>query len=228
MFSRIQKFDDIVLEKITRLHRPTLNRIMRVVTHMGTAGVVWFLIAIPFFFTRMGRIVGTNMVMGLSITHVMGEILIKHIVCRERPCHKLEDEDQIIDRPKYYSFPSGHSASSFCMAMITFLRCRWYIFLPVLILASAIAFSRLYLRVHYLTDILVGILIGLICGGASVSLVNYVYFDLTYNIMKHANPTVASGMPMAFEHIVTELIVWSIVAVIGLLLIYFFHRRNKP
>lgn len=227
MIDRIQQFDDKILDNIPRLHRPLLNKFMRVATHLGTGGVIWFAIAIPFFFAPRGRIIGTNMIMGLSITHVLGEILIKHIVCRERPCHKIKDEAQIIEKPKYYSFPSGHTASSFCMVAVAIMRCEWYIWIPILMLASLIAFSRIYLRVHYLTDVLVGAVIGLICGRASVSLVNYVYYNLTYEIMKKADPTKTAGMLMSVEHMVTELIVLSAIILLGVIFLYIFHRRKK-
>ncbi len=230
MLNRIQKIDDAVLNGVVKLHRPLLNKIFGIFTHLGNAGIIWFAIAIPFLFTTLGRIVGINMIIGLSLTHVIGEILIKHIVCRERPCHKLDDDAQIINRPKDYSFPSGHTAASFCMVAISIARCSWYICLPVTLLALAMGFSRVFLRVHYLSDVLCGALIGIISGRLSVSVVDYTYYDLTVIIMKnHTVPYVdpVNGMPMSSAHILTEIIVWLVIAVIGVSLLIFFHRRGK-
>lgn len=69
-----------------------------------------------------------------------------------------------INKPKDHSFPSGHSASSFCAFTVTAWCCPPWIWIPALILAGAIAFSRMYLRVHYLTDVLGGIVLGVING----------------------------------------------------------------
>lgn len=230
MFKKIQKIDDKVFDSIVKCHRPLLNKIFSVFTTLGNGGVIWFLISIPFFFFPSTRIVGVNMVIGLSLTHVMGEIFIKHIVCRERPCHKLDDEQQIINRPKYYSFPSGHTASSFSMATTALLRCEWYIWLPILLLACTMAFSRMYLRVHYLSDIMGGMAVGVIGGTLSVKLVNYAYFHLTAKIMAGYTPPlepISGTMPMTLEHFIAELVVWSIIAVVGVTLLIIFHFKKK-
>ena len=114
--------------------------------------------------------VGLNIVLGIAIAHLMGEIIIKHVVKRIRPCHHLEDDEQIINRPKYYSFPSGHATASFSVVGVALLRCDTGVLLPIILLASLIAFSRLYLRVHYLTDVVAGVLLGLTSGMCSVFL----------------------------------------------------------
>ena len=99
---------------------------------------------------------------GLAWAHLMGEIIIKHIVKRVRPCHTLDDDEQLIDRPRFYSFPSGHTTASFAMVGVA------------LMLAMLIAFSRIYLRVHYLTDVIAGMILGLTCGICSVLIFNTV------------------------------------------------------
>lgn len=181
LIDKIQKIDDKVLDKIKTINRPILNKIMIVITSLGTFGTVWFVIAIIMMITKTYRSVGVNLVIGLAITHLLGEFTLKRIVCRSRPCHKLDDEELIIDRPKYYSFPSGHPAASFCVVGVVFLRCQPIIWVPILILALLIGFSRLYLRVHFLTDVLAGALLGFICGCASVGImvnlvINYGWF----------------------------------------------------
>ena len=100
--------------------------------------------------------------------HVMGEGLIKHVVKRIRPCHSLDDDEQLINRPRFYSFPSGHTTASFAMVGVSVLRCQVITFVPIIILASLISFSRIYLRVHYLTDVIAGVLLGTSCGMLSV------------------------------------------------------------
>lgn len=181
LIEKIQKIDDIVLEKIKTVNRPFINKIMIAVTSLGTFGTVWFVISVLMLITKTYRSVGINMIIGLAITHLLGEFTLKRLVCRSRPCQKLDDEELIIDRPKYYSFPSGHTAASFCVVGVTFLRCQPIIWVPILILAMLIGFSRIYLRVHFLTDVLAGAMLGFICGCASVGImanlvINYGFF----------------------------------------------------
>ena len=111
---------------------------------------------------------------GLAWAHLMGEIIIKHIVKRVRPCHTLDDDEQLIDRPRFYSFPSGHTTASFAMVGVALMRCKVITFMSILMLAMLIAFSRIYLRVHYLTDVIAGMILGLTCGICSVLIFNTV------------------------------------------------------
>lgn len=175
MFQRIQYIDDVFLNWIGRLHKPVLNKIMTVISALGSKGIIWFIICIPFLIIPSLRLTGLNIIVGLGITNVSGEAVIKHIVCRVRPCHKLEDDELIVKRPRYYSFPSGHTASSFSVVAVVAFR-LWPVAIPIALLASIMGFSRLYLRVHYLTDVLCGMILGLLCGFLSVELFNQLVF----------------------------------------------------
>ena len=162
MFGRIQNIDNRVLDNISRIHKPALNKIMITASRAGNAGIVWWAICLPFLINSNWRATGANFVFGLAWAHLMGEIIIKHIVKRVRPCHTLDDDEQLIDRPRFYSFPSGHTTASFAMVGVA------------LMLAMLIAFSRIYLRVHYLTDVIAGMILGLTCGICSVLIFNTV------------------------------------------------------
>lgn len=172
MFGRIQNVDNRVLERIGRIHRPVLNKIMIAVSKSGNLGLVWWAVCIPFFIIPKWRLTGFNIVFALCFAHLMGEIILKHIVRRVRPCHHLDEDDQLIDPPRFYSFPSGHTTASFAVVGVALLRCVPIASFPILILAITIAFSRIYLRVHYLTDVLCGVVLGLACGISSVFIFN--------------------------------------------------------
>lgn len=174
MFGRIQNIDNRVLERMGNLHKPGLNKIMITASRAGNLGIIWWAICIPFLAYPAWRMTGLNIVFGLCLAHLMGEIILKHIVKRVRPCHHLGDDEQLINRPKFYSFPSGHTTASFAVVGVAMLRCRLITFLPILLIASLIGFSRIYLRVHYLTDVIVGVLLGFVCGICSVLLFNAV------------------------------------------------------
>jgi undecaprenyl-diphosphatase len=175
VFGRIQNIDDRVLERILKIHKPALDKTMILFSKAGTFGTVWWLICMPFLFNQERRVTGINFVLGLAIVHLMGQMLIKNIVKRARPCHRLDDDDLIVDRPRYYSFPSGHTAASFAFVGVALMRCGLLFTLSVLLLASLISFSRIYLRVHYLTDVVAGVLLGLLCGVGSVLIMNSVF-----------------------------------------------------
>jgi undecaprenyl-diphosphatase len=170
ILTKIQTIDELILEKISRMHSPFRNRVMKIITSLGNVGWVWFLLCLILLSLPKYRNAGVNIIFGLLINQVMGEGIIKHIVKRTRPCHLLDDDEQIINRPKHYSFPSGHAAASFAVSAVVLCTCKWYVFLPVLLLAMLIAFSRMYLRVHYLTDVLCGAVLGFLCGLSSVAL----------------------------------------------------------
>lgn len=172
MFGRIQNIDNRVLDRIGNIHKPALNRIMITASRAGNLGIIWWAICLPFILRSYWRATGFNIVFGLCVAHLMGEIIIKHIVKRVRPCHHLGDEEQLIDRPRFYSFPSGHTTASFAVVGVVLLRCRLFTFMPILALAMLISFSRIYLRVHYLTDVLAGAVLGFVCGICSVMIFN--------------------------------------------------------
>ena len=96
MFGRIQNIDNRVLDNISRIHKPALNKIMITASRAGNAGIVWWAICLPFLINSNWRATGANFVFGLAWAHLMGEIIIKHIVKRVRPCHTLDDDELII------------------------------------------------------------------------------------------------------------------------------------
>ncbi len=183
MFGRIQNIDNRVLENIGKIHKPALNRIMITASRAGNFGTIWWAICLPFLIRAPWRATGLNFVFGLALAHLMGEIIIKHVVKRVRPCHQLGDEEQLIDRPRFYSFPSGHTTASFAFVGVAILRCKPITFLPILLLAMLIGFSRIYLRVHYLTDVIAGTVLGFVCGISSVLIFNSVVPMLLPNLM---------------------------------------------
>lgn len=172
MFARLKHLDNRIFDNIPRLHRPAINRIMLVASKLGNAGIVWWFVCILFLLIPKWRYTGLVIIFSIGLTSLMGEGIIKHAVKRTRPCSSLEEEDKLVNNPRtVYSFPSGHTASSFSVSTVVLLsRCPVYTAAPILLLAITIGFSRIYLRVHYLTDVVVGLLLGAVCGTASIML----------------------------------------------------------
>lgn len=146
------------------MQSPLLDQIMPVISRMGNGGLVWIVIAALLMTCRKYRTAGLMMICAVALGAVLGEVFLKNLFRRVRPFVTFPHFELLIKRPlTRYSFPSGHATSSFAAAG-TVLRTvdRWLIKVPMLLLACAVAFSRVYLLVHYPSDILGGMLLGLL------------------------------------------------------------------
>ncbi len=171
MLKKIQKLDNCIVEKIAHIHTPVLNKIMIIFTKLGNGAFIWWItLCFPFLLQRTTRKTGIYLTIALGVTYVTGELIIKPLFSRTRPSSKLQDNELIIKRPKDYSFPSGHTASSFTAFTVSLIMCPAYIFIPVLIGTILISFSRMYLRVHYFSDVLCGAILGTFNGALCVFL----------------------------------------------------------
>ncbi len=157
----IKHIDEVILIFIKdNLSNNFFNIIMPIISALGNIGFIWILSAIVMISMKKYRNYGFAVITALAIGYLIGNIILKNIFARIRPYNMIEGIELLIAPLSDFSFPSGHTLSSFAAAMIIFAaNKRWGI--PAFILASLIAFSRMYLFVHYPTDIIAGILIGL-------------------------------------------------------------------
>ena len=173
MFDFIQNIDISVIEKIYRfqhnLNSELFNRIMIFFTNLGDYGTVWIAIALILFLNKKYRKTGILAFVSLAICSVIVNIILKPLIQRPRPFTEIADIILLIKTPKDYSFPSGHTAASFVMVYIFFRHIKKY-FIPVFITGILIAFSRMYLTVHFPSDIIAGIIIGIFSGYAGEKL----------------------------------------------------------
>lgn len=156
-------FDLSILKFISENFRhPVLDKILVFVTNLGEAGAIWFAAAIVLLFFKKTRKIGAITIASLLLCALLNEVIIKNIVQRARPFVTNDFIELIIKKPNSYSFPSGHTAMSFAAAgvWVRFTENKRYklIFIALALLMS---FSRLYLMVHYPTDVLAGIVVGL-------------------------------------------------------------------
>lgn len=151
-----------ILNAIGQLSHPILDKIMLFFTHLGEIGFIWILIGVGLLFSKKYRKYGIILLLGLLSGLLVGNVFLKNIVARPRPSW-LQEMALLIKNPTDYSFPSGHTLSSFIAATIlTLTNRKWgYWAIP---LASLIAFSRLYLYVHFPSDVLFGMVLGIILG----------------------------------------------------------------
>jgi len=140
-----------------------LDVLMPIITKLGNAGMIWIVLAIALLISRKYRKVGFALLFALSLDLTVCNIILKPLVARIRPCDVNTAVQLLVARPTDYSFPSGHTASSFAAVSALYFSRQWF-WKPGLVLAVLIAFSRLYLYVHYPTDVLAGAMIGIILG----------------------------------------------------------------
>ena len=156
--------DWAILDKIqSMLSSGFMDWLMPRITVLGDAGIIWIVIGIILLLCKKHRRTGFLVLAGLFLGLIIGNGIIKNVVARPRPCWLDTDFNVLISVPKDFSFPSGHTQASVIAAtIITLYRKEWgWIVIP---LATAIAFSRLYLYVHYPTDVLGGAVLGVIIG----------------------------------------------------------------
>lgn len=147
------------------------DQLMPFFSLINNHGEVWIALAIILMINKDTKIrrLGISVLIALAIGNIIGDQILKNIITRQRPIGIEFGFDFIIKLPKSYSFPSGHTTSSFAVfGAFLFSKARYKYW--VLALASFIAFSRIYLHVHYPSDILGGIVLGLICGKLAVKL----------------------------------------------------------
>ena len=152
-----------ILYFIQGLHTPFLDRFMTAVTSLGDKGWFFIVLGIILFCFKWTRKMGAAVLLSLAAGGLIGNVVLKNLVMRDRPCWIDESVRLLIQNPKDFSFPSGHTLASFETAVSIFLYNRkWGV--PVLVLASVIALSRLYLFVHFPTDVLSGMALGIFIG----------------------------------------------------------------
>lgn len=147
------------------MRNPTLDLLMPAITALGNSGLIWLLLAGVLLLTPKHRRAGAAVLAGLVLEIICCNMVLKPLVARVRPCDVNTAVQLLIARPDDFSFPSGHTGASFAAAAALFAD-RNRLWIPSLILALLIAFSRLYLYVHYPTDILAGAAIGMMAGWA--------------------------------------------------------------
>lgn len=170
MIEHLKKFDNTVLKWINvKFRNKVFDRIMPIITSIGNLGIVWIVISVLLITKKDYRILGQMIIIALIITTIVGEGIIKNLVRRKRPFYDESEKELLITKPITYSFPSGHTASSFAVAAV-FIKSDNAASFEIIVLANLIAFSRIYLGVHYPSDVIGGGVIGVLCGILTVML----------------------------------------------------------
>lgn len=174
----IVNIDVAVYKFVDSIMNPVLDVIMTFITHLGdTPGIVWFVLGICLLIPKKTRKLGVLLFAGLVVSSVINNLCLKEFIERPRP-YNLDPEvwlnagytyewPGLIKKSSSWSFPSGHTSTSIGAAFALLLSCKkkhLAIGIPAFILSFLIGFSRIYVHVHYPTDVIVGAVVGLIGG----------------------------------------------------------------
>ena len=161
-----ENFDLPILRWIaSNLHSAFGDAVMPIITLLGDAGIFWIAIAAILLFIPKTRKIGLSMGAALLMGLLICNVTLKPLVARIRPYdyelqHFQTQIPLLVEGLHDFSFPSGHTIASFEAATVILLyNKKWGI--AAMVLAALIAFSRLYLYVHYPTDVLASVVLGI-------------------------------------------------------------------
>lgn len=152
-----------ILDFIQTLHTPVLDKIMVGVTKLGDVGIIWIILTAILLIIPKTRRTGGVMLVALVVQTVLCNVILKNLFARTRPYDVNTTVQLLVPKLHDFSFPSGHTSASFTAVSALYFS-KDKLWKPALILAYLIAVSRLYLYVHYPTDVLGGLLLGVLSG----------------------------------------------------------------
>ena len=160
----MNQFEASIILWIQENLRGPLDGVVKFITHLGDDGLLWIAMGIVLLFWKKTRPIGITVLLSLLFDYLIINVALKTLVARPRPFVVNELIQPLITNVSpYRSFPSGHSGGSFAAMFALYKWVPKKVGIPALILASLVALSRLYVGVHYPTDIIAGCIIGFIC-----------------------------------------------------------------
>lgn len=171
----MNQFEASIILWIQENLRGALDGLWLFITHLGDDGILWIILGIVLLFWKKTRPIGFTMLFSLLFDFLIVNVTLKDLVARPRPFVVNEAITPLVmDVSPYKSFPSGHSGGSFAAMFALYKWVPKKVGIPALILAALVALSRLYVGVHYPTDIIAGCIIGFMCSVWAYYLVQFV------------------------------------------------------
>ena len=151
---------DILLWIQNNIRNDVLTPIFKFITTLGNAGVIWIVLSVGLLIPKKTRRVGVLALVSLLFSALIDNVILKNVVARTRPYEVIEGLTSLVGVQKDYSFPSGHTGSAFAAAVVMFRELPKKLGIPILVFVCLMGLSRLYVGVHYPSDVLGGVLIG--------------------------------------------------------------------
>lgn len=162
---------EILLWIQNHLRMEFLNPVVILITSLGNAGWFWLAVCAALLITKKYRRTGLTGLTAILIGFLITNLWLKNMVARIRPYETIEGLRLIGERAADFSFPSGHSTCSMAAAVVLFARLPSRQGALALALGILICASRLYIGIHYPTDVLAGIGIGTMSAIAAMKII---------------------------------------------------------
>ncbi len=153
------------------LRQEWMTPFWKLITSLGDSGWFWIVLALALVCFRRWRRTGVTVLLAVAIGALITNVALKPLVARIRPYDVIEGLSLLVERQIDLSFPSGHTCAAFAAGTVCFVQLRRPWGACLLALAVLIAVSRLYVGVHYPTDVLGGMAVGLFGAWAALRLV---------------------------------------------------------
>lgn len=163
---KVDDFDTAIESRIAPARGPVLDMVFYTASFLGDHGLIWITLAIIRYFTGIGGAEAAHFAAIRSVCAEAGQAVfvnagLKSLFRRQRPIPEF-DRPYHLRIPRTTSFPSGHSTASFTAAILLSDGTPWGWF--VFPLACLISFSRVYVRIHHVSDVIGGVVIGSLIG----------------------------------------------------------------
>lgn len=142
-----------------------ITRFFQLITTLWDYGAIWWIVSILFLCLGWWEffMIGIRLLIGIFGIIFIWEFLLKHIFRRKRPFVKYKNINSIaFHTPSSFSFPSGHTSMAFVVLVILWNFLNIYYLILLIFIVFSIAFSRLFLRVHYFSDVLFWMIFGVL------------------------------------------------------------------
>ena len=182
-FSAFLGFDRAVFEWVERIFdygiSGVLTPILVFLTRLGGGGILWIALAIVLMIFKKTRKIGFTVAGAIICMFFFNNVFLKNFFARPRPFDLDVWKDwfvypEFVTRPDSFSFPSGHSSSAFAAATGLTVSKKARFIVPGYVLAALIAFSRIYVHVHYPTDVIFGALFGIVYGVIAIFVCKFI------------------------------------------------------
>ena len=163
------------LDYLQTLRTPLLDQLMLFVTALAGDGEIVLGFGVVLLCFKRTRKAGMTLLIAMLIAFLLSSVGLKNLFARVRPCNVNLAVDMLVARPHSFSFPSGHTTQAFAMFMSMYFARMKKLFVVTACIGLVICFSRMYLYVHFPTDILGGAVVGTLSAYAAWKLVQRFY-----------------------------------------------------
>ncbi|MGN1039431.1 MAG: phosphatase PAP2 family protein [Oscillospiraceae bacterium] len=172
IFKMLQPLDLAILNFIYNTFSCAfMDKFMVLVNYLAYQGIIWIILGVTLLFFKRTRVIGFAFLIALTLSFLIGDVGLKHFIMRSRPFVDNPDFVLKVSVPSGSSFPSTHSAFAAAIATVAIAKLNKLGRIPLVCVAITIIFSRLYNYLHYPSDVVAGILLGIVCGLAALLIV---------------------------------------------------------